>query len=64
MLFRSGEKSAAYKITYEDEFGDKGSYYQIVFYKKDILVTIMSDGTTQDYELLKEITKKAENKIK
>ena len=59
-----GDASVAYKVTTIDEFGDSASYYNIVFYKKDILVTLFLDGTVQDYELLKDLAKEASKLVK
>lgn len=54
-----GEESRAYKVTDEVR-----TYYEILFYKKDVLVTLDVAGVIQDYELLKELARKAEKKIR
>lgn len=59
-----GDASVAYKVTTTDEFGDSNSFYEIIFYKKDVLVTLILDGTAQDYELLKDLAKESASLVK
>lgn len=55
-----GDNSRAFRITTEDD----NRYYEIEFVKMDVYENIQMSGTTTDYELLKELAKKAEAKIK
>lgn len=55
-----GDNSRAFRITTEDD----NRYYEIEFVKMDVYENIQMSGTTTDYELLKELAKKAEEKIK
>lgn len=55
-----GEGSMATRYT-EEEFGLRE--YIIEFYKKDIFITLINEGTTTDYELLKDLAKKVEKRI-
>ena len=55
-----GEGSMATRYT-DDELGLRE--YRIEFYKKDIFITLIAGGTTTDYEMLKELAQKMENKI-
>ena len=59
-----GDESKAFKIIDENDFAGSGGYYQIQFRKMDILETLTISGTSQNFELLKELARKAENKIK
>jgi len=59
-----GDDSKAFKIVDENDFAGSFGYYQIQFIKMDILETLTISGTSQNFELLKELAKKAENKIK
>ena len=58
-----GVKSKAYRITATSEFGGEERYYQIEFIKKNVYESFYMSGTATDYELLKEIVKKAIKKI-
>lgn len=58
-----GGRSIATRYTEDDEFDWGLRAYKIEFYKKDIFITMFMGGTTTDYELLKELAKKVENKI-
>lgn len=55
-----GDKSKAIRATQINGFRT----YQIEFFKMDVYETIEMSGTSTDYELLKELAKKAEAKIK
>jgi len=59
-----GDDSRAFRITTKDEFGTENRYYQIEFRKMDVYETLCMYGSTTDYELLKELAKKAVAKIK
>ena len=54
-----GDNSKAFRITKDNE-----RYYMIQFIKMDVYESLTMWGTTTDYELLKEVAKKAEAKIK
>ena len=55
-----GDRSVAYKITYEDTFGNiLDTRYSIEFIKEDVYEYLLG----RDYELLKECAKKLEKKI-
>lgn len=58
-----GVKSKAYRVTATSEFGEEERYYQIEFIKKNVYESFYMSGTATDYELLKEIVKKAIKKI-
>ena len=58
-----GEGSKAIRYTNKEDFLLVLTEYQIQFYKKDIFITMFMGGTTTDYELLKGLAKKVENKI-
>ena len=58
-----GDDSKAYRITVKDEFGTKDRYYMIEFIKLDVYESFYIGGTTTDYELLKDLARKAESKI-
>jgi len=45
----------------DNEFGFRE--YRVEFYKKDIYITLNSGGTVTDYETLKELTEKVDDKI-
>jgi len=59
-----GGDSRAFRITTKDEFGTKTRYHQIEFTNMDIYESLYMSGTTTDYEILKDLAKKAEAKIK
>ncbi len=59
-----GDNSRAFRITLKDEFDTELRYYQIEFIKMDVYESIYMSGTTTDYELLKDLSKKATAKIK
>jgi len=59
-----GDDSRAFRITTKDEFGTETRYYQIEFVKMDVYESLYMSGTTTDYELLKDLSKKAETKIR
>lgn len=54
-----GDDSRAFRIT-----EDNNRYYKIEFIKMDVYESLSMGGTSTDYELLKELAKKAEAKIK
>lgn len=58
-----GDKSRAFRITVKDEFGEEKRVYMIEFIKKDVYEALYMHGTVTDYELLKEIARKAAEKI-
>lgn len=58
-----GDDSKAYRVTVKDEFGTEDRYYIIQFIKLDVYEAFYMSGTTTDYELLKDLAKKAESKI-
>lgn len=58
-----GDDSKAYRVTVKDEFGTEDRYYMIEFIKLDVYESFYIGGTTTDYELLKDLAKKAESKI-
>lgn len=58
-----GDDSKAYRITVKDEFGTEDRYYMIEFIKLDVYESFYMSGTTTDYELLKDLARKAESKI-
>jgi hypothetical protein len=55
-----GEGSMSTRYT-DNEFGWKE--YRVEFYSKDIYMTLIAGGSSTDYELLKELAQKIENKI-
>ncbi len=57
-----GENSRAFRITIKENSEEK-RFYKIEFSKMDVYEAILMSGTTTDYELLKELAKKAEIKI-
>lgn len=59
-----GEKCKSWRITDKTETGLKSRIYMIEFIKMDIYEDIRIAGTAVDYELLKDLAKKAEGKIK
>jgi len=59
-----GDESKAFKVVNENDFAESFGYYEIQFRKMDILETLIISGTSQNFELLEELAKKAENKIK
>lgn len=58
-----GDKSNAYKVEWADEYSEFNRAYQVQFIKSDIAYTLWMEGTRVDYELLKDLAKKAELKI-
>ena len=58
-----GENSRAFRITIKENSEEK-RFYKIEFSKMDVYEAILMSGTTTDYELLKELAKKAEIKIR
>ena len=56
-------ESRAFRITTTNEFGVQDRFYQIELIKKDVFQQWDMSGTATDYELLKEIVKKAIKKI-
>ena len=58
-----GVESKAYRITTTDEFSGEDRYYTIEFIKKNVYEMFVMSGSATDYELLKEIVKKAIKKI-
>jgi len=58
-----GNESIAYRFTETDSVGTKTYYYIIEFVKFDIYERTMIYGTMTDYEILKDLAKKAEGKI-
>ena len=61
---RIGDESKAFKIVDENDFVGSFGRYEIQFRKMDILETLKISGTSQNFELLNELARKAENKIK
>jgi len=55
-----GDGSKSYRVT-NNEFGN--TWYSFEFIKKDVYVRLDMFGTATDYELLKSLAKKIENKI-
>jgi len=58
------DNSRAFRITAKDEFGTEQRYYQIEFIKMDVYESLYMSGTTTDYELLKDLSKKSEEKYR
>jgi len=58
-----GDDSRAYRIDTKDESGTESRSYQISFIKMDVLMSLYMSGTATDYELLKDLAKKAESNI-
>lgn len=59
-----GDDSRAFRITQKSEFGQENRVYLIEFVKMDVYEALYMRGTTTDFEILKELAKKAEAKIK
>jgi len=59
-----GDDSKAYRVTAKDEFGTEDRYYIIEFIKLDVYESFYISGTSIDYELLKDLAREAESKIK
>lgn len=60
-----GKKSRAFKTTTINKYGEEVKGYQIEFIKMDVYESLyMASTTTADYELLKDLAKKAEEKIR
>lgn len=57
-----GDGSNAYKITEKNEFVSI-EYYTVEFIKKDVYEDITIGGISKDFELLKQLAKKAASKI-
>ena len=57
-----GDKSKAFRVTENSGFETRS--YMIEFVKMDVYEYLYMSGTSTDYELLKELAKKAEAKIK
>lgn len=57
-----GDKSKAFRVTENNGFETRS--YLIEFVKMDVYEYLYISGTSTDYELLKELAKKAEAKIK
>jgi hypothetical protein len=57
-----GDASRAYKVTESDEFFEQSSYV-IEFRKKDVLMYLSVSGIEQNYEVLKDLAKKAASGI-
>jgi hypothetical protein len=58
-----GDNSVAHKITTKNEFLGDIVNYEVEFTKKDVYDQFVSGGAENDFELLKELAKKAEGKI-
>jgi len=58
-----GDDSNALRITAKDEYGTEYRYYMIEFIKMDVYEYLLMTGITTDYELLKDLARKAEAKI-
>jgi hypothetical protein len=58
-----GDDSRAYRIDTKDESGTESRGYVIEFIKMDVYEALSLTGTVTDYELLKDLAKKAESKI-
>jgi uncharacterized protein YkuJ len=58
-----GENSRAFRITIKENNEEK-RLYKIEFFKMDVYEALLISGTTTDYELLQDLAKKAENKIR
>jgi len=58
-----GENSRAFRITIKENNEEK-RLYKIEFFKMDVYEALLISGTTTDYELLQELAKKAENRIR
>ena len=60
-----GDESRAFKIKwYDSELDEWWTDYEIEFIKMNVYEDIYMSGTSTDYELLKELAKKAEKKIR
>jgi len=57
-----GDDSNAFRITTKDEYGTEYRYYMIEFIKMNVYEYLLMMGITTDYELLKELARKAEAK--
>ena len=58
-----GDFSIAYNVTVSDVTGFKESIYSICFTKWDVAEVITIEGSRNNYEILKNLAKLAENKI-
>ena len=58
-----GEDSRAFRITIKEDNQEK-RLYKIEFFKMDVYEALLISGTATDYELLQELAKKAEVKIR
>ena len=59
-----GDESKAYKVISVDEYGIESIYYQIEFRKSNLFYKLTIYGTRTDYDLLKELATKTEEKLK
>lgn len=59
-----GNKCKSWRITITDEFETQERYYEIQFIKMDVYEDFYMSGTSTDYELLVNLVKKAEAKIR
>lgn len=59
-----GDDSRAFRITQRSEYGQENRVYLIEFVKMDVYEALYMSGTTTDFEILKDMAKKAEAKIK
>jgi len=57
-----GDKSIAFRETRDGDLQDF-AIYTVIFKKKNVFETITMGGTTTDYETLKDVTRKAAEKI-
>lgn len=58
-----GDKSRAYRLNLGGESDKEKHAYVIIFSKKDVYEQLYASGTVTDYELLKELSRKAAKKI-
>lgn len=59
-----GDDSLAYQMIIKDDYGHEERAYLIEFIKMDVYEQLAIFGNTTDYELLKDLAKEAEKKIK
>lgn len=58
-----GDESKAFKVIYTDEYGNEEIAYKVEFRKHNLYLAFFNYGTRTDYELLKELARKAETKF-
>lgn len=58
-----GDKCRSWRVTAKDEFGKQNIFYRLDFIKMDVHEFLFMGGTI-DYDLLKDLAKKANSKIK